>query len=270
MIQATAGSLGGVGRLPWNRSGWVANAASRTAAPLFADGGGGAVVDRGWGVEPDPGVAVLVVVVIEEGFAERSGVFDAAEGSGERRAVLEGLERGFAVGVVVGDVGAAVAAVDAEVDEELGDRLGGHRCAPVGVQGERVLRDALLEVDTFDEVLGERAGLGVGERPADDVAGEDVDDDVELVVLLAGRAPQLGDVPRPNLVGFRGDQFGFLLGWVGALPAPFAALSGGTEKPPRSGFAIKMSSIATYSSVARASRSAFMPRSSGIRVCSTR
>ncbi len=75
--------------------------------------------------------------MIEEPRAERPGVLDGAEPAGERRAVLEGLEVPFGVGVVVAHVRAAVAAGDADVDEELGDGLGGHRRAPVGVQGQR-------------------------------------------------------------------------------------------------------------------------------------
>jgi hypothetical protein len=46
-------------------------------------------------------MAVVVVVVREECFAERPGVLDAAESLGERRAVFEGLELRLAVGVVV-------------------------------------------------------------------------------------------------------------------------------------------------------------------------
>lgn len=62
-----------------------------------------------------------MVVVIEERGAERACVLDRSEPSGERRAVLERLELGLAVGVVVGHVGAAVGSGDAEVDEQLGD-----------------------------------------------------------------------------------------------------------------------------------------------------
>jgi hypothetical protein len=57
-------------------------------------------------------MSVHMVVVIEEGGAERAGVFDRAEPAGERRAVLEGLEVRLAVGVVVADVGSAAAAGD--------------------------------------------------------------------------------------------------------------------------------------------------------------
>ena len=42
-----------------------------------------------------------VVVVIEEHVAERASILDAAEALGERRTVLEGLERCFTEGIVV-------------------------------------------------------------------------------------------------------------------------------------------------------------------------
>jgi len=45
----------------------------------------GAVVDRGRGVQPDPGVAVLVVVVAEERLAENASVSEGAEPVGEDR-----------------------------------------------------------------------------------------------------------------------------------------------------------------------------------------
>ena len=50
-----------------------------------ADGGGAAVVDVGGGVQGDAGVAVVVVVVVEEPVAEGSGVIDAGEAFRERR-----------------------------------------------------------------------------------------------------------------------------------------------------------------------------------------
>jgi hypothetical protein len=71
---------------------------------LGADLGGGAVVDRRRGVQADAGVAVVMVVIVEEGVAEGAGVFDAAEVGWEGGAVLEGLVDRFGVGVVVGDV----------------------------------------------------------------------------------------------------------------------------------------------------------------------
>jgi hypothetical protein len=59
--------------------------------PGGADLGGGAVVDRRRGVEPDAGMAVDMVVVIEELGAERPCIRDRAEAAGEGRAVLRVL-----------------------------------------------------------------------------------------------------------------------------------------------------------------------------------
>ena len=49
-------------------------------------------------------MAMLGVVVVEEGVAEGAGVVDGPELSGERGAVFEGLELRLAVGIVIGDV----------------------------------------------------------------------------------------------------------------------------------------------------------------------
>jgi WD40 repeat protein len=51
------------------------------------------------GVQPDPGMAVLVVVVGEEDVAERACFVQGGEAPGEDRAVLEGLEGGFGIGI---------------------------------------------------------------------------------------------------------------------------------------------------------------------------
>lgn len=97
------------------------------------DVAGGAVVNRGGGVQPDPGVAVFVVVVAEEPLAERARVGQRTETPGEDGRVLEGLEVGLAVRVVVGHPGPGVGAGHAQIDQQLRDWLGGHRGAPVGV-----------------------------------------------------------------------------------------------------------------------------------------
>src|SRR4029453_19522080 len=95
-------------------------------------------------VEPDPGVAVLVVVPAEEPGAEGVGVLQAAEPVGELGPVLEGLELAFAVGIVVACVRPAVALGDAEVGGQKRDRLGGHRGAAGGVGGPPRAGELLL------------------------------------------------------------------------------------------------------------------------------
>ncbi len=61
---------------------------------------GVAVVDGGWGHQADPGVAVGVVVVVEERAAERACSLDVLEALGELGPVLQGLEVRLGVGVV--------------------------------------------------------------------------------------------------------------------------------------------------------------------------
>ena len=113
--------------------------------------------------------------------------------------------------------GPGVGLGDAEVGEQERDRLGGHRGAAVGVDGQLPAADALLGAGGGDELLRQDGGLAGGEHPADRVAGEDVEDHVEVVVRPFRRAVQLGDVPRPDLVRAGGQQLGLDRGGVGGL-----------------------------------------------------
>ena len=108
--------------------------------------------------------------------------------------------------------------------------LADHRRAAVGVQGEHLGLDALFVAALFDEMTGQHRVLPVGDHPADRVAAEDVEHDVEVEVRPLGRPQQLGDVPGPGLVRRRGHQFG--LGVLGMLTliAPLAdRLIGGQD-----------------------------------------
>ena len=46
------------------------------------------------------------------------------------------------------------------------------------------------------------------DHPSDDVSAEDIQDDVEVEVRPSGRAEQLGDIPRPELIGACRQQLG--------------------------------------------------------------
>ena len=61
---------------------------------------GVAVVDGGWGHQPDPGMAVGVVVPVDERAAVSAGVLDRVKPGGELGPVLQGLEVRLRVGVV--------------------------------------------------------------------------------------------------------------------------------------------------------------------------
>ena len=69
------------------------------------------VVDGGGGHQSDPGVAVGVVVPVDERAAVSAGVLDVVEPGGELGPVLQGLEVRLRVGVVAGGVRPASACV---------------------------------------------------------------------------------------------------------------------------------------------------------------
>src|SRR6201994_4924819 len=67
--------------------------------------------------------------------------------------------------------------------------------------------------------------ISVGDAPADDAAADDVEDDVQVEIRPFGWSHQLGDIPRPDLVGGFGQQLGLLVERMAALVAPFADLA---------------------------------------------
>ena len=98
------------------------------------------------------------------------------------------------------------------------------------MQGQHLGLDVLLEAALLDEPGGERGILPFGDHPADDVSAEDVEQYVEVEVRPALRSEQPGDIPRPDLVGRRGEEFGFGVVRMAELIAPFSdRLFGGQE-----------------------------------------
>ena len=73
-------------------------------------------------------------------------------------------------------------------------------------EGELVGFNVLLATALGDEALRERRTFSVSQHPANHVAGEDVEDDVEVVVGPLDGATKLRNIPRPNLVGRFGQQ----------------------------------------------------------------
>ena len=90
------------------------------------------------------------------------------------------------------------------------------------MQGQHLGLDALLEAALLDEPGGERGILPFGDHPADDVSAEDVQQYVEVEVRPALRSEQPGDVPRPDLVRRRGEEFGFGVVRMAELIASFS------------------------------------------------
>ena len=149
---------------------------------------------------------MLVVVVVEETAAEQPAVFGGTKTARKLRTVLHRLELGLGVGIVVRDVRSGVGLGNSEVSQEQSHGLASHRAATVRVKGELVGFNVLLATALGDEALRERRTFSVSQHPANHVAGEDVEDDVEVVVGPLDGATKLRNIPRPNLVGRFGQQ----------------------------------------------------------------
>ena len=158
---------------------------------------------------------MLGVVPREERSTEGDGGGDVVKAPREAWVILQGLELRLGERVVIGHLGAAQRPRD----------------PAVGVQGEDLGPDALFVAGLFDETSGQRRVLPVGDHPADRVAAEDVEHDVEVEVRPLRRPQQFGDIPGPGLVRGRGHQFGFgVLGML-TLIAPFSDRLVGGQDP---------------------------------------
>lgn len=115
-----------------------------------AHGFGATGLDHPRGHQADAAVAVFVVIPLEEAQAEGAGILDRAEPLRERRMVFHGLELAFRERVVIGLVGPGMALADAQVGQKERRRFRGHGGAPVGVDGQGSLADAVAGASFFD------------------------------------------------------------------------------------------------------------------------
>ena len=87
---------------------------------------------------------------------------------------------------VVADMRPAVALGD-RIGEQKRHGLGAHRGAPVGMQGELPASDAFLVAGGGDELVGELGRLLWRDHPADHVAAEHIEEEVEYVLRFTRR-----------------------------------------------------------------------------------
>ena len=157
-----------------------------------------AVVHSVRGHHGDPAVAMHGVVPAEERPAVDPRMLDRREARREVRSILERLELRLRVRIVIGDVWPAVRLDHIEVHEERGHRLGPHARTAIRVQRQGPRRDTLLVHRVGDELLGELGGFTRGDHPADDVAAEDIEDDVQVKARPFGRPLEWSE--RPGVV----------------------------------------------------------------------
>src|ERR1700719_1897393 len=84
--------------------------------------------------------------------------------------------------------------------------------------------DALFSATFLDQSLVEFVAYTHGHHPAGDVAAKNIQDHVEIEIGPLHRSEQLGNVPTPELLGSRGQQFWFLVGRMRQLIATLAGL----------------------------------------------
>ena len=113
---------------------------------------------------------------------------------------------------------------DLQIDQQGRDGLGAHAGTAIGVQGQGAWDDVLFRDGVGDQLFGERGRLAQREHPPDDIATEDIEDDVEVITSPLRGPLELGDIPRPHLVGPGGEELGLGLHRVSALITPLTDL----------------------------------------------
>ena len=149
---------------------------------LFGELNGVAVVHCVRGHQADAAVPVDSVVPTEEELAVCTSVFDRTEARREVRPIFQGFELRFGVRIVIRDMRPAVRFADIEVHEQRGNGFRAHAAAAVGVQRERAGDDALFVSRIGDDLFGELGRFPRGDHPADDIAAEDIEDDVQVIM----------------------------------------------------------------------------------------
>lgn len=114
---------------------------------------------------------------------------------------------------------------DTQIGQEEGDGFRAHGGAAVGMKGELTEGDVLFESGVTDKSLGQLGAFTQGDHPAGDIPAEDIKDDVEIEIGPLGRAMEFGDIPRPELIGSGGQEFGFGIDGMLELVAAFTDLT---------------------------------------------
>ena len=183
------------------------------------------VVHRVGRHQRDPRVTMLRVVPAEKLLAMCTCIFDRAEAGRKVWPVLQGFEVRLGVRIVIRDVWPAVSFGDVEIDEKLGDRLRAHAGPAIGVQSQRTGHDILFIDGVGDELLGQLRGLPMSDHPADDVAAENIQNDVQVKTRPLGRPLDFGYVPTPDFIRPDREQFWLGVRRMTSLPAPIADLA---------------------------------------------
>ena len=92
-----------------------------------------------------------------------------------------------------------------------------------------IRRQPLLGPTLGNQGFGKCRVFSIGQQPADHQAAEDVDDDIEVKEAPLDGALEFGDIPAPDLIGARSQEFRLLVAQVPSLRAPLADFAGWLE-----------------------------------------
>ena len=84
-----------------------------------------------------------------------------------------------------------------------------HGRSAIAVKDQLFGLDSLFFNGCFNQLLGQVGAFAMSQHPADHATTVDIEDHVKVVVSPFFRAFQLGDVPRPDLVGAVASSAGF-------------------------------------------------------------
>src|SRR3979409_568299 len=202
------------------------NSVSRGASLVHAT-----AMDVGWREQRKSGVAMFIVIPGHEVTAVSSCLLDVRKVQREGCPVLEGLELRLAVGVIVRYMRTRTTFRDSHIHEELRQRLRCHRATAVRVNRQPLRINALSSDRRRKELLGKLRALAACQPPTNDVATEDIQDYVEVVVRPLLRSEQLGYIPRPYLAGSGRRKLGLDRGRMFCQRAPFARFSCVAQDP---------------------------------------
>ncbi len=132
--------------------------------------------------QADSAVTVNGVVPTEEHLAMSPSVLDRAEASREVGPILQGFELALRVRIIVRDMRPAVGFADVQIHQQVGDGFGAHAAAAIGMQGQGSWDDALFVGGIGNDLFGEFGRLTGRHHPADDVAREDIQNDVQVTM----------------------------------------------------------------------------------------
>ena len=164
-------------------------------------------------------VVMFIVVPVEKLAAKCQRVFVASKTLGEVGPILQRFILAFRERIVIGNVRAAVRFGDSQRSQQMSNLMRCHRRAAVAVNDQLAGLDSLFFDRFLNQLFGQISTLAMGQHPANSAATVNVDDRVKVVIGPFLGPFELGDVPRPHLIGAAGQQLWLLVLGVSQLVA---------------------------------------------------